>query len=292
MLVDATTADRSLFARTFDACVIGTGPARMTLARKLAAQGHSVALIDGGGLAGGSQSQALYDGEVVGLDYYDLDATRLRMFGGSSGHWGGRCRELDALSFEALAHQPMCAWPISKSDLDPFASQADAILELPPAAKDLPLERTSERFRRVEFRASPPVVFGDKFEEEIAASPSILCAYHANLVELRLDESLNRVAEAVFRTFEPSDPGLTIRARAFCLCLGGLENPRMLLSCRRQKPAGIGNDHDLVGRYFAEHLHLRLGTCSTPSRSAWPICRARRGAASRRPARSSSGTRC
>jgi choline dehydrogenase-like flavoprotein len=259
MLVDAATADRSLFARTFDACVIGTGPAGITLARKLAAQGLYVALMEGGGLAGSAESQEVYEGAVVGLDYYDLDATRLRMFGGSSGHWGGRCRELDALSFEALAHQPMRAWPISKSDLDPYAAEADAILELPPAGEDVPLEQTTERFRRVEFRQSPPVVFGVKFEEELAASTSILCAYNANLVDLRLDDSLSRVVEAAFRTFDPSDPGFTIRARVFCLCLGGLENPRMLLNSCSRKPAGIGNDHDLVGRYFAEHLHLRLG---------------------------------
>lgn len=260
MLVDAAKADRRLFARTFDTCVIGTGPAGMTVARKLAALGYSVALMEGGGLAGSAESQELYQGEVVGLDYYDLDATRLRMFGGSSGHWGGRCRELDALSFEALAHEPMRAWPISKSDLDPYAAETDAIMELPPASDDQPLMQKTERFRRVEFRQSSPVAFGVWFEEEIAASSQILCAYNANLVDLRLDEaSLREVTEVVFRTFDPSDPSFSIRARAFCLCLGGLENPRMLLNCRSQKPAGVGNDHDLVGRFFCEHLHLRLG---------------------------------
>ena len=43
------------------------------------------------------------------------------------------------------------------------------------------------------------------------------------------------------------------------LALGGLENPRALLNFRDQKPNGIGNDNDLVGRYFCEHPHFRLG---------------------------------
>lgn len=50
MLVDAAGADRALFARSFDACVIGAGPAGITLARRLAAQGWSVALMEGGGI--------------------------------------------------------------------------------------------------------------------------------------------------------------------------------------------------------------------------------------------------
>ena len=42
----------------------------MTLARRLAAQGFAVALMEGGGLDLEPESQALYAGEVVGLDYY------------------------------------------------------------------------------------------------------------------------------------------------------------------------------------------------------------------------------
>ena len=39
MIADAATIDRSAFERTFDVCVIGAGPAGITLARKLAAAG-------------------------------------------------------------------------------------------------------------------------------------------------------------------------------------------------------------------------------------------------------------
>ena len=68
MIVDATDADRGQFARSFDACVIGTGPAGITLARRLAARGFTVALMEGGGLDLEPESQELYEGEVVGHD--------------------------------------------------------------------------------------------------------------------------------------------------------------------------------------------------------------------------------
>jgi hypothetical protein len=40
--------------------------------------------------------------------------------------------------------------------------------------------------------------------------------------------------------------------------MGGLENPRMLLNFTRQKSNGIGNDHDLVGRFFCDHPSYKV----------------------------------
>ena len=66
-----------------------------------------------------------------------LEDARLRMFGGSSMHWGGRCRELDAENFESLPFETLRGWPISKTDLDPYQAETDTILDLIPVA-DLP----------------------------------------------------------------------------------------------------------------------------------------------------------
>ena len=119
--------------------MIGTGPAGVTLARSLAARGLDVALMEGGGLEWSPESQDVYAGDVIGHDYFDLDAARLRLFGGTSGHWNGQCRELDPGDFAARPHHPLGAWPIAKADLDPYQAETDAILDLPEAAlPDLP----------------------------------------------------------------------------------------------------------------------------------------------------------
>jgi choline dehydrogenase-like flavoprotein len=261
MLIDANDADRGPFAREFDVCVIGTGPAGMTVARRLAAQGLAVALMEGGGLDLEEESQALYRGEVVGLDYYPLEDARVRMFGGSSMHWGGRCRAIDAMNFLPRSYEALSGWPIRKEDLDPYQPETDAILDLIPAADapDLPLTQAEDRFRHIQYRYSPPTRFGEKYRGEIEASGAITCATNANLVDLRLGDDLATVTAAVFRSFTPDDPGFEIRARAYVLALGGMENPRALLNCNRQLPAGIGNRNDLVGRYFCEHPHILLG---------------------------------
>ena len=46
-----------------------------------------------------------------------------------------------------------------------------------------------------------------------------------------------------------------MRARAYVLACGGLENPRLLLASNRQVNAGLGNQRDWVGRCFMEHPH-------------------------------------
>ena len=78
-----------------DLCIIGAGAAGITLARALRDSGLDVVLLEGGGLEIEVESQEIYEGDIVGLDYLPIDTTRLRYFGGSTNHWSGRCMMLD-----------------------------------------------------------------------------------------------------------------------------------------------------------------------------------------------------
>ena len=283
MIVD-TARERAAFADAVDVCVIGAGPAGITLARALAAGGASVALMEAGGLEISAESQDAYVGETVGLDYFPLDTCRLRYFGGTSGHWGGMCRNLDAYDFEPRPGHAWSGWPIGKADLDPYRAAVADILELSYPVKqrwgdptrlpnpdpgfddprgfdypDIPLTQAADRFRRISFRYSPPVRFGEKYRAEIAASGRIRLGLNANLVDLRLSEDGAAVTGAVFRSYDPADPGFTVRARFHALCAGGIENARLLLAASSQEPRGIGNRHDLVGRFFNEHPTFTVG---------------------------------
>ena len=211
MIADAAAGDRTAFQRTFDVCVIGAGPAGITLARRLAAAGADVALMEAGGLDITAESQDVYVGRNVGRDYFELDTARLRYFGGSSNHWGGMCRGLDSYDFEPHAWHPLSGWPIGKADLDPYRTEVRDILDLSaPAARrrngpprpeperdgpepadfpDVAFEQTIPRLRQVSFRFSPPVRFGEKYRAEIEAAPGILLVLNANLVDIRLDEA-------------------------------------------------------------------------------------------------------
>ena len=82
----------------------------------------------------------------------------------------------------------------------------------------------------------------------------------ANVCDLVCNEEVNKVEEAVVRTL-PNGEGLNktirVKARRFILACGAIQNARLLLASNNQAPRGLGNDRDLVGRYFMEHPEIR-----------------------------------
>jgi choline dehydrogenase-like flavoprotein len=50
-----------------------------------------------------------------------------------------------------------------------------------------------------------------------------------------------------------------VKARCYVLACCTIQNARLLLASNRRATAGLGNSHDLVGRYFMEHLEMPAG---------------------------------
>ena len=48
-----------------------------------------------------------------------------------------------------------------------------------------------------------------------------------------------------------------IMAKYFILACCSIQNARLLLASNKQAKRGLGNDNDLVGRYFMEHIEIK-----------------------------------
>src|SRR5262249_33714331 len=79
----------------------------------------------------------------------------------------------------------------------------------------------------------------------------------AHAVEVETDEAGRMATGVRLKTLEGRN--LHITARAVVVAAGGIETPRLLLLSRRAVPAGLGNQHDLGGRFFTEHLYMDSG---------------------------------
>ena len=101
--------------------IIGSGPAGISVALQLE-KGISSVIIEAGNINYDEKSQSFYKGTVIGDEYPDLSTSRLRQFGGTSGHWGGNCVEMDSYDFNK--------WPISKTELDLYKKISYKILNI------------------------------------------------------------------------------------------------------------------------------------------------------------------
>ena len=255
--LDATTF--RLPEGRYDVAIAGAGVAGITLAIALADKGQRVALLEAGGLDLTAASQALYDGRSTGQPYAGLTQARLRFLGGTSNHWGGWCRPLDRGDLEPRPWIPHAGWPIPKAELDRFLPAARAVLELSPVRADRRLGELTAPFDEVDFHFDPPVRFRDKYLGALTASRRIDLLLNANLVDIETDGDTGRVTGFLVRGYQPEAPLRGIAADAYVLALGGIETPRALLLGDRIRGRAIGNDHDLVGRFFMEHPTYDLG---------------------------------
>ena len=108
----------------YDVCIVGAGPAGITLALELDGAGLSVCLLEAGGEAYERDTQRLYEGEIFGDRYPPLRDTRLGALGGSSSVWAGWCRPLDASDFESRPGVAGSCWPFGRDELMPYYRRA------------------------------------------------------------------------------------------------------------------------------------------------------------------------
>jgi hypothetical protein len=236
----------------YDVCVIGAGAAGITISTNLARRGYSVMLAEGGELQATPDSLNQYQGKVVGDPYFDLRSTRLRYFGGSTGHWGGWCRALDPGDFEAKSASSITAWPISYKQLNHYAAPAAAILQLPEQKPDRFL---NSDFNEIFFRFSPPVQFGQEYQDEIGSSSNLDAFLNCNLIGFGFDGA--RISTAEFANY--ADLRVFVRAKEFVLACGGIENSRILLNANERFENKLGNRSGLVGKYWTEHNVFTIG---------------------------------
>jgi choline dehydrogenase-like flavoprotein len=239
--------------KTADFCVVGSGPAGMTLALELGDYGRSVILLEGGGLRQSVESQDIYKGDVIGDPYFELDSARLRYLGGTSGHWGGECIPLGEIDFQKKQGFENAHWPITKKDLDPFLAKTLSILDIPPPRDEVILDR--EFGIRQTGISYSQVRFGEKYQERLNLSKNVTYVTNANLTGLKTDGQ--RVVSAHATNF--SGQSANIRATHFILAMGGIENNRMLLWCNHQANGKLVDSRAPLGRYWMEHPAFRVG---------------------------------
>ena len=235
----------------YDYLIIGAGPAGITAAISLIETGKRIAILEAGDKDYSELSQDYYDGEVVGDNYFPLRDCRLRMLGGTSNHWNGWCRELDAFDFEKKLDSEIFEWPIKKKDLSAYMLQAKKILNL---NHETTTTRLNENLNQLTWDWSRPVtIFGNKYYKILKESKNIDLFLNANFQYFKYG---NKIEEAIVRNENGSF--FTFKSINYALATGGIENTKNLLYTNHLNEERFISSKNL-GKFWMEHPEVFVG---------------------------------
>jgi choline dehydrogenase-like flavoprotein len=248
-----------------DLAIVGGGPVGISLALLLAGAHFRVMLLESGALEFDEKTQDLYKGTLAGDAYLPLEASRLRYLGGSSNHWGGWSRPLDEADFEKREWLPHSGWPFSRKTLMPYFARAQALCETGSYLYDGVKRQLTEPeialgeggidTRWFQFSKTKndvlPTHFGERYANDLKRIGNLRVYVNANVTRLRLARDGNRLKTIKVATL--NGKRFTVKSKFVVLATGGIEVPRLMLASNDVKRCGVGNENDLVGRFFADH---------------------------------------
>ncbi|UYO47704.1 GMC family oxidoreductase [Rhodopseudomonas palustris] len=277
-----------------DLVIIGGGPAGLTVARELRGAPLRVLIVESGLLEEAPQATELSTLESIGepnaphqiqkrIAFHGANCgswtqdqqpygVRCRALGGSTHAWAGKSAAFDGIDFQERAWVPHSGWPIDRSSLDPFLDRAADILNLGPNRYDdtlwtllgisppepqlgpQGLRSFFWQFSRSRIDPLDIMRFGADFLRVEADNIRVLL----NATATRLD--LTQEGDG-FRGLEIATidgQRHTVHAKAAVIAGGGIENARLLLASTTIHANGVGNQHDLVGRFLMDHAGARI----------------------------------
>jgi hypothetical protein len=285
VLIDLRSATKNPARYEADVCIVGAGPAGITVARELSNCGLKVMLVESGGIKDDRAALALYEGQSIGHPV-DLTLGRYRIFGGASVRWGGRSANLDPIDFAQRDWVERSGWPFGPEIMDRYYEKAvyscnfkAPWIEKEEIFKELKIEMPSFvtgavepfvwRFASPDFAEVKPDLgdkltlgyraatrFGPTYLPQLTKAANVDILLYANLVSFAPDETGAAVSSAEFSTMDGKKA--TVHARRFVLATSGIENARILLNLP-EPLLSRANAHDQIGRGFAQHPRGVIG---------------------------------
>lgn len=280
---------RSDVSLSCDVLIIGGGPAGLTVAKGLEGSGLDVLVLESGGLEETPEAESLNEvvadpetwteAQIQRRKEYHASQARFwshdiqeygvscRVLGGSTAAWAGKSAAFDEIDFVKRHWVPNSGWPISLSDLTDELHRAAISLNLsdncyddrlwdlmqrtPPEPRPDPNVLGSFFWQFARSRVDPLDVM--RFGTEFTHAPPRGCRVKlgATAVEVLTDGTGKVVTGALVTN--TSGARRVVEARTVVLAASAVENARLLLNSRTHHPNGLGNDHDVVGRYLMDH---------------------------------------
>lgn len=239
---------------TGEVCVVGSGPAGLTVALELAKQGRRVVLLESGLERASQDVNELSAASLANPQVHDdVRITVSRQLGGTSNLWGARCQPYDPIDFEARPFAAASGWPLPITELAPWYQRACEIVRCGAAVfDDEPMEAGDERVvstRLERFSTEPRMQLA--YAKQLRDESRIDVRLGVTVVDIEIDPS-GAVRSLV--ACDQSGQRHTVPVKKVVLAMGGLETTRLLLAVQRRNATLFGGLGGPLGRYYMAHL--------------------------------------
>ncbi len=269
-----------------DVCIVGAGPAGISLARELDGRRYNVVVLESGGLGLDAALQPLGQPGDYHIEHTVPARSKplrgRRQFAGNSNAWsvrtglssnGVRLTRLSDIDFKKRDWVGDCGWPFGVAELASHYERAQRVFQLDPGAYAPEDWEDSESSRlpvpggdidTAVFQFGNGDVFRKTYRRMLAQSRNIRVFHHATVLEVETDAA----GGTVTGVRAASNPGREFRveAKSVVLAGGGMTCAQLLLASNRVQPNGLGNGGDLVGRYYMDHPIVQGGRFVPTSR--------------------------
>jgi len=237
-------------------CIVGSGPAGLSLALTLSQKGEKILLIEGGGFKPKQSSNDLNKGSgqlTCNNKKYPMTdwfkTSRFRGFGGGSQIWDGHISQFTEDVFEN--------WPIKLNDLKVYYKKALGILKTPAELSSI--KKDENTFLQSYIQNGKKL--GDEFREYIKKSKNIDLIIDLNASEIFLDKVAKKVTILICKKHNGTQ--VKVPVNNLVLATGTVENTRILLQNKHVLKPVMGKSFDWVGKNFSEHIQLYSGEILT-----------------------------
>ena len=238
-----------------DICIIGSGIAGSTLAKKLAENNIDFIVIEAGSFSQDNNKKVNIVSDNLGRKF-GLSSTRSISVGGTSNLWHGVLAPMDSIDFKKRSYIPQSGWPIDLKDLNKFYLQASKMLNLNTFKyfnlQYLPI-KIINKFPNIFFNKTYLVnkIFQQpfpikRFKSDLYDLLKKSSKFHIypNTVALQLVNYENNKYRSL-KVGKADGSTFLIKAKKFIIASGALESPRLLLNSK------INNRN--IGNFLMDH---------------------------------------
>jgi choline dehydrogenase-like flavoprotein len=246
------------------------------------------------------------DNDSVGETPWISKGSRLMIYGGSTVHWGGWSMRFKPEDFNLKSNTGGGGdWPYGYAELEPYYCRAEEYLSVggddddPWRSKPYPMPaypwtesdgEMVEAFDRLGITPGKmPMAryrkcmatgtckycpIGARFSgsyilDDLLAEPRFTYLGQAPALRLGTEESKSKIAYVEYLDPFTAEP-VKARGDTIIICSGAYEAPKLLqTSVSFHWEHGIGNDHDLVGRYPVSHPFLSVAGTKPNNPERW-----------------------